>query len=136
MNANEEPEVQIRRVSVNLCENCIAGVSGQCHVPECLFCRFNIEDTQQPLRYLIHQSRVFRNGEVVPAGVCVLYESGDVGYLDDTGDCDCEDVEHGQCEEHSYEVTNGNSGPLVEVILPDYDAELDATRPSRKLLHP
>jgi hypothetical protein len=77
--------------------------------------------------------RVFRNGEAIPAGVCVLYESGDVGYLDDTGDCDCEDVEHGQCEEHSYEVTNGNWGPLVEVILPDYIDAVEADRQVRSL---
>lgn len=70
--------------------------------------------------------RVFRDGEDVPAGTCVLYENGEVGFLDDTDNCDCEDVERGQCEEHSYEVRNYNSGCLVEVILPDYYAAIEA----------
>lgn len=70
-------------------------------------------------------SRVFRNDDDVPAGVCVLHESGEVGYLDGTGDCDCEDVERGQCEEHSYTVRNGNLGSLVEVILPNYYAVIE-----------
>lgn len=49
---NNEPS--LRRVAVNICENCIAGVPGQCHVPGCLFCRFHIGDTPQPLKYMVH----------------------------------------------------------------------------------
>lgn len=75
--------------------------------------------------------RVFRDGETVPPGVCVLRSGGEVGYLDDTGDCDCEDVEPGRCEEHSYEVGNGNLGPLVEVVLPDYEAAVEADHAAR-----
>lgn len=112
-----------RQVVVDICENCIAGVDGQCHVPGCLFCRFNIEDTPQPLKYMIQQPRVFLDGDTVPAGVCVLHDAGNVGYLDDTGDCDEDcDRQTGPCSEHSYDITNGNWGPLVEVILPDHDA--------------
>lgn len=122
--SNEDPV--LRRISVYVCENCIAGVVGQCHVPGCLFIRFNIEDTPQPLKYMIHQPRVFLDGDDVPGGVCVLYENGEVGYLDDTGNCDCEDVERGECEEHSYVNRNGNLGPLVEVLLPDYETALAA----------
>ena len=45
-------DVDLVRVAVHICENCIAGAPGQCHVPGCLFCRWNIEDTPQPLKYL------------------------------------------------------------------------------------
>jgi hypothetical protein len=76
--------------------------------------------------------RVFHDGEDVPPGVCVLHEDGEVGYLDDTGDCDCEEVERGDCEEHSYVNRNGNLGPLVEVILPDYEAALCVDRAARR----
>lgn len=32
-------EVAVRRVTVNLCEFCIAGRGGECHAPGCLLCR-------------------------------------------------------------------------------------------------
>lgn len=131
MTVADDSEPRLQRAVVDICENCIAGAQGQCHAPGCLFCRFHIEDTPQPLKYLIHQPRVFRNGETVPVSVCVLYGSGEVGYLDDTGDCDCEDVEPGECEEHCYEMGNGNLGPLVEVILPDYETAVEADRVAR-----
>lgn len=46
-------EPRVHRVAVTICENCLNGVPGQCHVPECLFIRCNIEETPQPLRYLV-----------------------------------------------------------------------------------
>lgn len=48
-----ENEPRLMRVAVHICENCIAAAPGQCHVPGCLFCRWNIEDTPQPLQYLV-----------------------------------------------------------------------------------
>lgn len=47
-----EIEPALRRVVVTVCENCINGVPGQCHMPGCLFIRWNIEDIPQPLKYL------------------------------------------------------------------------------------
>jgi len=79
--------------------------------------------------------RVFRVEEVVPAGVCVLDADGEVGYMDDTGDCeDCRDSDStpdGDCGNCSYEVKNGNLGPLVEVRLPDYGAAVATDRAIR-----
>lgn len=81
------------------------------------------------------QPRVFRDGEVVPARVCVLYRNGLVAYLDDTSECGCADDPLNECA-CSYPVTNGNLGPLVEVILPDYAAVVDADLTERLLSTP
>lgn len=66
--------------------------------------------------------RVFRDGEIVPAGVCVLHEDRTIGYLDDTASCDCEDAAECTC---SGDALNGNLGPLVEVFLPNYYAAVN-----------
>lgn len=47
-----EPEPALRKVVVTICQNCVDGRPGQCHMPGCLFIRWNIEDTPQPLRWL------------------------------------------------------------------------------------
>lgn len=72
--------------------------------------------------------RVFLDGEIVPAGTCVLDEDGDVEFLDDTADCDdyCDD----DCT-CSYDVRNGNRGPLVEVLIPDYASAVAADEAAR-----
>ena len=46
-------EPRVRRVAVHICENCINGEPGECHVPLCLFIWRNIEETPQPLRYQV-----------------------------------------------------------------------------------
>lgn len=72
--------------------------------------------------------RVFQDGEIVPAGTCVLDEDGDVEYLDDTADCDDYCIDDCDC---SHPVRNGNRGPLVEVPIPDYDAAVAADAAAR-----
>ena len=135
---------ELRQVVVQICENCIKGASGVCHVPGCLFIRRGIEETPQPLEYMIQPAasagpplRVFLNGETVPAGVCILTEDGEVCYLDDTGDCccyaECDDRVPGElCPDCSYDNRNGNLGPLVEVNLPDYWATVKADQTRRQ----
>lgn len=78
------------------------------------------------------EPRVWRDGDTVPPGVCVLNGDGEVEYLDDTADCRCDmDSDDGVCPDCSYEVINGNYGPLVEVILPDYHAVVARARTER-----
>lgn len=49
----DDEAVTIHRVAIDVCENCLNGVTGQCHVPGCMFIWHNIEETPQPLRYMI-----------------------------------------------------------------------------------
>lgn len=77
--------------------------------------------------------RVFLDGETVPAGVCVLTGDGDVHYLDGTAGCRCHGREPtGRCTECSYDSVNGNFGPLVEVVLPDYHLAVRVDRDQRR----
>lgn len=129
-----EHESRLHRVQVYVCGNCLNEVPGQCHEPGCLFIRFTITETPQPLKYMTITPRVFLEGDTVPAGVCVLTEGGDVRWLDDTADCCC-DLDPGEtCEECSYDVGNGNLGALVEVLLPDH-SETVSTDHDRRRAH-
>jgi hypothetical protein len=51
--SDEANEPRLHQVVADICENCLNGTPGQCHVPGCLFIRFHIEDTPQPLKYLV-----------------------------------------------------------------------------------
>jgi hypothetical protein len=49
-------DVELRRVSVEICQPCIDGEPGTCHVPGCLFCRWNTNEIGPLLthmRYMI-----------------------------------------------------------------------------------
>lgn len=74
--------------------------------------------------------RVFLDGDVVPAGVCVLDTWGAVFYLDETGICRCDDdVDVCEC---SFPVVNGDGGPLVEVFKPENCGVLIAAELARR----
>jgi hypothetical protein len=42
--SDNDNESKLRRVAVEMCQNCIDAVPGQCHVPGCLFCRWSTDD--------------------------------------------------------------------------------------------
>lgn len=62
--------------------------------------------------------RVWFNGDDVPAGAWVLLDTGEVRQLE----------EHVACR-------NGNHGPLVEVVLPNYEAEVAWAEASARCTH-
>jgi hypothetical protein len=75
--------------------------------------------------------RVWLDGETPETGVVVLRRNGEVRIWndeDDEGiDGDFEGVEP---------LSNGNFGPLVEVIMPDYDAVVAQDAAARKTRNP
>ena len=43
-----EKKVIVKKVIINLCEYCLNGTGGECHVPECALCRNCAPDIQIP----------------------------------------------------------------------------------------
>lgn len=61
--------------------------------------------------------RVFYIGETVPAGVCVVDQTGDILFLDDTALCSCDRGDDELCEECSYDVVWAGSPVGVEPLV-------------------
>jgi hypothetical protein len=108
--------IPVRRIQVWVCDLCLAGEGGECHVPGCAFWCHDAptgdavawwQGMRERTPSDAPKPRVWLDGDDVPAGTWVYVLDEDdpeerVHQLDAYEDC-----------------RNGNLGPLVEIPLPD-----------------